>query len=353
VVGKIPNFHGTEAAADRLAALPAWEAARVLKANPDKAQRAVRARALTAGRVLYMAVPRLADELPFYLLDPEQLSISPWEAATKEGAATAGRKVAATELPSVDLVVCGSVAVNRQGARIGKGGGFSDLEVAFLVEAGVLRPNTVVATTVHPLQVVDEPLPETIHDFRVDLIVTPDEPSGALSRTGHQASSGSTWTRTRSPASQRWRPWQLGVETPRQSAEQFPVVTTFSSHLKAGLRAAASGGPPRAGKHDHTAYWTAPEPAVGSRPPWTMPPAHLMASHWSAAEQDPEASSLRTIEASPTSTLMRPTISSAPVNGPGTGLSPQEEPCPQPPSSVTQAPPDVTILRIEVVKVAS
>jgi 5-formyltetrahydrofolate cyclo-ligase len=125
--------------------------------------------------VLYMAVPRLAEELPFYLLDPERLSISPWEAAAKEGAAKAGRKVAATELPSVDLVVCGSVAVNREGARIGKGGGFSDLEVAFLVEAGVLRPDTVLATTVHPLQVVEEPLPETVHDFRVDLIVTPEE----------------------------------------------------------------------------------------------------------------------------------------------------------------------------------
>jgi 5-formyltetrahydrofolate cyclo-ligase len=124
----------------------------VLKANPDKAQRAVRARALTEGKVLYMAMPRLADELPFYLLDPELLSTPPWEAATKEDAASAGRKVAATELPSVDLVVCGSVAVNRQGARIGKGG-FSDLEVAFLVEAGVLRPDTVLATTVHPLQV--------------------------------------------------------------------------------------------------------------------------------------------------------------------------------------------------------
>jgi 5-formyltetrahydrofolate cyclo-ligase len=150
VVGKIPNLLGAEAAADQLVALPAWEAAHVLKANPDKAQRPVRARALADGKVLYMA-------------------------AAKEGAAKAGRKVAASQLPSVDLVVCGSVAVNRQGARIGKGGGFSDLEVAFLVEAGVLRPDTVLVTTVHPLQVVDEPLPETIHDFRVDLIVTPDE----------------------------------------------------------------------------------------------------------------------------------------------------------------------------------
>ena len=32
-----------------------------------------------------------------------------------------------------------------------------------------------IATTVHPLQLLDEELPETAHDFRVDVIVTPDE----------------------------------------------------------------------------------------------------------------------------------------------------------------------------------
>jgi 5-formyltetrahydrofolate cyclo-ligase len=30
-------------------------------------------------------------------------------------------------------------------------------------------------TTVHPLQVLDEELPETEHDFRVDYIVTPEK----------------------------------------------------------------------------------------------------------------------------------------------------------------------------------
>ena len=54
VVAKIPNFLGAEAAADQLAALQAWEATRVVKANPDKAQRPVRARALTEGKVLYI-----------------------------------------------------------------------------------------------------------------------------------------------------------------------------------------------------------------------------------------------------------------------------------------------------------
>jgi 5-formyltetrahydrofolate cyclo-ligase len=41
----------------------------------------------------------------------------------------------------------------------------------------VLRPDTVLATTVHPLQVVDEPLPETIHDF---WCTEPHRPPGIL-----------------------------------------------------------------------------------------------------------------------------------------------------------------------------
>jgi 5-formyltetrahydrofolate cyclo-ligase len=33
----------------------------------------------------------------------------------------------------------------------------------------------VIVTTVHQIQVVEDELPETEHDFSVDLIVTPDE----------------------------------------------------------------------------------------------------------------------------------------------------------------------------------
>jgi len=75
----------------------------------------------------------------------------------------------------VDLVVCGTVAVNRRGVRVGKGGGYSDLEFALLSESGAIDDRTVVVTTVHPVQMLDENLPETKHDFRVDVIVTPDE----------------------------------------------------------------------------------------------------------------------------------------------------------------------------------
>jgi len=175
VHGRIPAFVGADQAAEWLAALPAWQAAEVIKAVPDRAQLPVRARALADGKLVYMAVPMLADALPFYLLDPTTLAISPTEAAAKEVAARVASKVNVDEMQPVDLVICGSVAVNRQGVRLGKGAGYSDIEIALLHEAGLIGPETVIVTTVHSLQVLDEPLPETEHDFSVDLIVTPDE----------------------------------------------------------------------------------------------------------------------------------------------------------------------------------
>jgi len=175
VHGYIPAFQGADAAADRLASLPVWQAAKVIKSVPDRAQQPVRERALNDGKLLYMAVPMLADELPFYLLDPRRITVTPAEAASRRKAAEVARKVGVDEMQPVDIVVCGSVAVNRDGARLGKGAGYSDIEVALLQEAGLISPSTVIVTAVHSMQIVDESLPETEHDFSVDLIITPGE----------------------------------------------------------------------------------------------------------------------------------------------------------------------------------
>jgi 5-formyltetrahydrofolate cyclo-ligase len=174
VHGRIPYFTGAEAAARRLAEVPQWLTARVVMANPDWPQLPARVNALNAGKVVYMAVPRLADVRPFYRLDTAELRVPPDQAATPDVAATNAPKVHLGEMPSVDLVICGSVAVNRDGSRIGKGAGYSDIEVALLAQMGLLATNTVIATTVHNLQVIKELLPITSHDFTVDLIVTPD-----------------------------------------------------------------------------------------------------------------------------------------------------------------------------------
>lgn len=173
VHGYIPTFVGADEAAARLAALPAWASARIVKAVPDRAQQPVRARALRDGKTVYMAVPRLAEPLPFYHLDPATLPIPPDQAADRHLAATLARQVGVQDMQPVDLIVCGSVAVNPHGVRLGKGAGYSDIEFALLQEAGLIRPTTTVVTTVHDLQVVEDDLPESRWDFSVDLIVTP------------------------------------------------------------------------------------------------------------------------------------------------------------------------------------
>jgi 5-formyltetrahydrofolate cyclo-ligase len=163
--GRIPDFVGAAATAQRLAALPAWHQAHVIKANPDQAQLPVRARALREGKLVYMAVPKLADPLPFFRLDPAEFDGEPEALAAHRTAATVAPKVAISDMQAIDLIVCGSVAVNLAGVRIGKGAGYSDIEVA----------RTTIVTTVHQLQVIDEPLPHDEHDFTVDYIVTPQE----------------------------------------------------------------------------------------------------------------------------------------------------------------------------------
>jgi 5-formyltetrahydrofolate cyclo-ligase len=173
--GKIPGFYGNERTAERLAELDVWQRAETIKANPDWAQLPVRVRALQDGKLLYMAVPRMASLEPFYELDPKTLTVSVEEAAEKKGAAQVARRLGVESMRPVGVVVCGSVAVNRSGARIGKGAGYSDLEVALLIEAGLVTDETVIVAPVHSLQVVDEDIPETEHDFSVDYIVTPDE----------------------------------------------------------------------------------------------------------------------------------------------------------------------------------
>ena len=173
--GRIPNFIGAEACAKRLAESSWWKKANTIKANPDSPQRAIRHRALQEGKTVYMAVPRLRDERPFIELDPKRLKCSPYVASSIKGAGQYGRPVTLEEVKKIDLIVCGSVAVNRRGARVGKGGGYSDLEFALLTEENKINRHTPIVTSVHPLQIVDEEIPMTEHDIPLTAIVTPAE----------------------------------------------------------------------------------------------------------------------------------------------------------------------------------
>ncbi|RLG81649.1 MAG: 5-formyltetrahydrofolate cyclo-ligase [Thermoprotei archaeon] len=171
VYGRIPNFEGAERAAGRLFLTKTWTSARVVKINPDSPQKPIRYRALKEEKIVIMPTPKLVHG--FLILDPRIIPERKYGfAATIRGAFLYGRRVKLVEIPTIDLVVTGSVAVDLSGGRIGKGGGYSELEYAILREVGAIEKDVYVATTIHDLQLVDKvPLEE--HDLKIDIIATP------------------------------------------------------------------------------------------------------------------------------------------------------------------------------------
>lgn len=170
--GRIPNFKGAEAAAERLRSLPAYQKARALKINPDAPQLPVRANALWDGKTVYMPSPRLRGA--FIRLDPALIPPQARrKAASLSGCRRYGVEVGLADLAAgrIDLIVAGSVAVTPEGARAGKGEGYSDREYGILRELG--HPPVPVVTTVHELQIVDE-LEMNPHDLSLDAIITPE-----------------------------------------------------------------------------------------------------------------------------------------------------------------------------------
>lgn len=172
VHGRIPSFKGSEIAAQRITALKEWQNAHVIKANPDAPQYHLRLLALREGKLLVMASPRLKSG--FIILDPKVIPRSRLhQAATISGAFKYGRIVRLVDLPEINTIVTGCVAIDLRGVRLGKGGGFAELEYGILRELGVVNDKTPILTTVHDLQVINENIPMEVHDFTVDYYATP------------------------------------------------------------------------------------------------------------------------------------------------------------------------------------
>jgi 5-formyltetrahydrofolate cyclo-ligase len=165
--GRIPNFVGAEAAAEKLRQLQEWKKAKVIFVNPDSPQRRVRENALKDGKILIMASPRL--EKGFILINPAEVKDKELFASTIKGAFKYGKMIKAEKTPKPDLIVEGSVAVDLFGHRLGKGHGYGDTEIAILKKMFGKIP---IVTTVHDTQIVEN-VPFEEKDERISIIVTP------------------------------------------------------------------------------------------------------------------------------------------------------------------------------------
>lgn len=167
-IGRIPDFHGSGRAADLLQNSIEWNEAVTIFVSPDTAQRKVRENALYDGKLLIMASPKLLKG--YIVLELSHGEGCEKEASTIEGAFKYGKKLEI--FPKVDMVVEGSVAVDKCGGRLGKGGGYGDMEISNLQYQKAIDFTTPIVSTVHEKQMIKR-VPLESHDQKINMVVTP------------------------------------------------------------------------------------------------------------------------------------------------------------------------------------
>ncbi|CAD7084644.1 unnamed protein product [Hermetia illucens] len=178
IFNRIPDFIGTDKAAALLADTQEFKDAKNIKVNIDRAQDPVKMQAINCGKNLYLSSGRHSKAIYTKIdcapdADEKQKSKVIKIQRLKEGR----NDIDLENKVKLDMVVVGSVAVSRDGYRIGRGNGFVDLEIAIYLHLGIVTPETVIVTVVHDIQVSDT-LPTALFqrfDVPVDIIVTPTE----------------------------------------------------------------------------------------------------------------------------------------------------------------------------------
>ncbi|MEM1575153.1 MAG: 5-formyltetrahydrofolate cyclo-ligase [Nitrososphaerota archaeon] len=164
--GRIPNFIGSDKAAEKVRELEEWKKAKIVFSNPDSAQKKIREFALKDGKLLIMASPRLKHG--YIKIDPNKVKGKESFASTIKGAFKYGEIL--KELQKPDIIITGCVAVDPlTGYRLGKGHAYGDQEIRMIKDNFGELP---VITTVHDIQIVNS-IPYEKHDEKVSIIVTP------------------------------------------------------------------------------------------------------------------------------------------------------------------------------------
>lgn len=166
---RIPNFKGAEKAAHFVTTMPEYQNAKVIKVNPDSPQIPIRAQVLKDGKTLLVPTPRL--KAGFIIVKPEWVPTGEErKAASLSHIKFYGKEISLAEMPRIDLFFTGSVALHRDGRRVGKGEGYSDREYAIIRELG--NPDVPIIGTIHSCQLTDHEIPRDPYDLTVDWIAT-------------------------------------------------------------------------------------------------------------------------------------------------------------------------------------
>lgn len=102
---------------------------------------------------LYVPVPRLKEGLLKHVTAPKGATKNEIRESVTRRGLDSGKTIGIDDEVHLDLLVVGSVAVSKEGYRIGKGRGYADLEFAILLGMKAVSEDTVIVTVVHDCQV--------------------------------------------------------------------------------------------------------------------------------------------------------------------------------------------------------
>lgn len=155
--GHIPNFVGVEESIRNIFELDEFKKSKRIFISPDTPQRKILDYIDLNEREIYIASPRLRNGM---------LRIKNKGKNLKEILINSEK----VNIPFVDIAIIGSVAVDLNGNRIGKGGGYGDREISMLKS---INKDLIVITNVHELQILND-LSYLMKDYdqKVDIIVT-------------------------------------------------------------------------------------------------------------------------------------------------------------------------------------
>lgn len=123
--------------------------------NVDRSQEPVKYQVVSNKKILYVPAARDSSALFSKINVPEDADETVLKKVIRINTLTEfGSDIEASTDMKLDMLVIGSVAVSRDGYRIGRGNGYVDLDFGILVQLGVVTEKTIIVTTVHDLQVI-------------------------------------------------------------------------------------------------------------------------------------------------------------------------------------------------------
>lgn len=154
IFNRITNFVDAEAAAQRLAETPEFKNATKIKINLDRSQEPIKLLVINAKKELYVAPARNSEAILARIEPPADADEETIKKVVFPSAVTEfGKELTFDTDLKLDMIVIGSVAVDREGRHIGKGNGYVDLDFGILAHRGIVTKDTLVVTTVHDIQV--------------------------------------------------------------------------------------------------------------------------------------------------------------------------------------------------------